>query len=171
MEYGFISILFLQCFIVPYLIENRCILEAMFHSFRALEGLAITLYKRETENQKRKNGRPLFDWLRMNGPLDWRNNQFLQDLIVPYSKDEQEAMDNDLLGARNTLFHNFSGFMEENLFSAWRANNVRDWENKVCSCLNLISGQEFSTLEEASIIPTVHQELETAIAALTQSPK
>jgi hypothetical protein len=148
-------------------LKQKDILEAMFHSFRALEGLAISFYKNDPSNSEmKKYGRQFFGWLRQNGPLNWRNDTYAQNLIVPYSPNEQNAMDNDLVGTRNHQFHNFSGFTEKDLYDAWKVVDATDWEKKVCHCLNLISGQSFSTLEKASIMPIIHKEIEKQLNQL-----
>jgi hypothetical protein len=156
--------------------EQENISEAMFHSFRALEGLAKEFYKKNNGgDSKEKYGRPLFDWLRENESLKCKGNrapqalQTLQTLIIPYKKGDS-AMYKDLLGIRNELFHNLQGFTKERLDKAWKVENTKNnWQENLICCLNLISGQSFSTLKEASIMPTIHAEIETALNQLLTS--
>jgi hypothetical protein len=149
-------------------LEQENVHEAMFHSFRALEGLAAK-YPNNKEDQE-LCGRNLFGWIEKQKRLEWDSHEYIKKLILVNSyQPSKDQTRNDLLDSRNSLFHDFSGITKDDLFNAWNVANSQEWNKVVCSCLNFISGQTFSTLEEASIMPTVHKELVAAIASLAQS--
>jgi hypothetical protein len=154
-------------------LEQENVHEAMFHSFRALEGLAKKFCIESNLDSGTLCGVNLFGKVEGQIKDKWAEHPYIKELILVNSyrpkKSNNENID-DLVNHRNNLFHNFSGITKKNLFDAWKVNNLREWNEVVCSCLNFISGQSFSTLEEASIMPTVHKELETAIASLAQPP-
>ena len=73
---------------------------------------------------------------------------------------------------RNDLFHQLKGLMgQEEVFENWRSKNEKKWEGRseekwkmrVVNCLNFISDQNFKSLEEASLMSQVHEELVEAI--------
>jgi len=69
---------------------------------------------------------------------------------------------------RNQQFHRLLGLQEENLFQAWKANNVREWNAVLLGCLNFLAQVDltsnFESVESASLMAKVHQELRDAIA-------
>uniref|UniRef100_B8HYU6 Uncharacterized protein n=1 Tax=Cyanothece sp. (strain PCC 7425 / ATCC 29141) TaxID=395961 RepID=B8HYU6_CYAP4 len=71
---------------------------------------------------------------------------------------------------RNELFHRIEGLQTVEVYQAWGTNTVEEWKAKVLGCLNFIAKddlpQKFESLEEASLMTEVHQELERAIADL-----
>ena len=66
---------------------------------------------------------------------------------------------------RNQLFHRLLGLEKKQVFSAWETYTQKEWESRVLSCLNFLSGQHFSALSESSLMAQVHEELLEAIAA------
>lgn len=68
---------------------------------------------------------------------------------------------------RNQQFHRLLGLREEDLFKAWKADNVDSWKSILLGCLNFIAEYDlpkaFTSLEEASLMAQVHQKLEKAI--------
>jgi len=141
--------------------------EAMFHSFRALEGLAIKYVERNGSSGK--YGRKAFSSLRHQKRSEWNRHPYIRTLI---DLDTPEQERNDLLDKRNNLFHQLQGFHKGDLFNAWTAD-ASNWQEKALGCLNFISGETFEFLDKegsdgrvASLIVKVHQELEKAIAQL-----
>lgn len=71
---------------------------------------------------------------------------------------------------RNQQFHRLLGLREEDLFTAWQADDAESWKSILLGCLNFIAqddlpeGKPFSSLEEASVMARLHGELEKAIA-------
>jgi len=135
--------------------------EAMFHSFRALEGLA-TLYAKGN-GRNGLYGRRVFDYLKQQKLGGWNKHSYIKELVR--SEINDKAIRNDILDKRNNLFHQLEGFTKEDLYDGWKAKDKLDWQNRVLHCLNFISGQSFTPpLEEASLMSQVHKELEDAIA-------
>jgi len=60
---------------------------------------------------------------------------------------------------RNEIFHNILGLSEEEVFEAWQTATKDDWQKKVLNCLNFITEKEFNSLEDASIMYQVHEEI------------
>lgn len=69
---------------------------------------------------------------------------------------------------RNKNFHQLQGLSQENLLSDWEVNNPNEWEKQLLTYLNFIAKEDlskkFESLEEASLMAKVHQELKNAIA-------
>ncbi|NEQ64537.1 MAG: hypothetical protein F6K21_03345 [Symploca sp. SIO2D2] len=168
--------------------------EAMFHSFRAVEGLmsewALHTFPQDTIRRDRlddmaKTQVPLVKRSIANHPgLRTYLNEFQGNSEIPlYSQTldnlVQQAKPNyrdcvDILQFwnvakiwRNQLFHRLLGLQKEEVFRAWGTSNytTREWESRVLGCLNFLSGKEFSSLSEASLMSQVHRELEEAIAS------
>ncbi|MFB2646419.1 type III-B CRISPR-associated protein Cas10/Cmr2 [Raphidiopsis sp. BLCC-F218] len=65
---------------------------------------------------------------------------------------------------RNYLFHNLRGLKEQQeVFEIWKAKDYTQWQNKIIGCLNFITKQEFNSLEKASLMSSVHEELKKYI--------
>jgi len=136
----------------------------MFHSFRALEGLAIK--DAEHNGIVGKYDRQAFSSLRHRRQTEWNNNPCISRLI---DLDSRDVHRNDLLDKRNGLFHPLQGFQPEDLFDAWHGD-VTTWKEMVLNCLNFITQDDlpklFVSREEASIMSKVHQALGNAIEDL-----
>ncbi len=158
--------------------------EAVFHSFRAVEGslktwaetkypgeLEKTKHPRHQENSRwdrslRLYGEDLYTFLGMKRNID-KTNDF--DIWI---------FGNEVIKRRNDLFHNIRGLNDkENVFEVWRSSNEPQWKEqseekwkiRVLNCLNFIVRDDFPEgfkLEEASLMVKVHEELERAIAQL-----
>lgn len=159
-------------------LEQENTTEAMFHSFRAVEGLlkkyveylatipgtGVTLEGRKikfqhTDQIKKYNdyGKHLYDFIK-----DYKN---INDL----SLDIHEFGEN-IFDIRNEIFHNLVGLeSKDSVFGKWNTSTEDEWKNRVLGCLNFISGQSFSSLGEASLMVQVHQQLESDIASLAQT--
>ncbi|MBD1889507.1 hypothetical protein [Coleofasciculus sp. FACHB-SPT9] len=142
-------------------LEQGSPVDAMFHSFRALEGLATLYAKRNGRDGL--YGRRVFDYLKEQKSEEWDEHPYIKQLICSEVRDQ--ATRNDLLDKRNNLFHQLEGFKKEDLYEAWKATAQLDWKDRVLHCLNFISEQAFPPpLEEASLMFKVHEELKNAIA-------
>jgi hypothetical protein len=153
--------------------------EAVFQSFRSVEGLLKTWaekkYPGELINTRHPNrdrnlrlyGEDLYTFLNIKRNID-QGKDF--DIWV---------FGNVVLRRRNELFHNIKGLNDrEDVFEAWRSSNEPQWKDKsqekwksrVLNCLNFIVRENFAegfkSLEEASLMVKVHQELGEAIANL-----
>jgi hypothetical protein len=119
--------------------------EALFHSFRAVEGLLRYLDKNPDEHKG------------------------IHDLVAMVLKNWQSSNDikvfkNHTSRYRNTLFHNLRGLEKEEVFQAWNTENYSKWQERVLGCINFIADQkEFTKLQESSLMSSVHEEMKTAI--------
>ena len=90
--------------------------------------------------------------------------------------DQKNNKENNVSEKRNIVIHQVRGMSSNDLKSFWTAREESDafqeksWEDKLLIFLNFIiredSSEEFSVLEEASLMPRVHQELTEVILAL-----
>jgi hypothetical protein len=118
--------------------------EALFHSFRAVEGLLRDKYN----NKDAHKGIPdLVEIVVQNWQLS----------------DDIKVFKNYTSIERNNLFHNLRGLEKEEVFKAWNTKDYNGWQKRVLGCLNFISGQNFTKLKDASLMSSVHEELKTAI--------
>lgn len=149
--------------------------EAMFHSFRSVEGLmkAFLLHnyarhvtgKRKSEQVKRSICQEpefagceyLFD----------RSSIFLfgDKLVTLFKLARPDFTENsdiqfcfgDTKHSRNQLFHGLEGLERREVFENWGCDNLENWESRVLGCLNFITGQGFDRLQHASLMSKVHQ--------------
>jgi hypothetical protein len=119
-------------------------LEALFHSFRAVEGL---LRDMEASKYDHKGIHDLIETVLS----DWKLSEDIR-IFKDYTSKQ-----------RNNLFHNLLGLQQEEVFQAWNTNSNKEWQKRVRRCLDFITKQQFLSLEQASLMSSVHQELEAAI--------
>lgn len=163
--------------------------EAMFHSFRAVEGLmlewAIAHYP-EDIYRKRSSADTIFDDVVVNCSIakhpelqqyaDWFNGKnsivlygkHLESLFRSSNSHKQGSLAFDWFCEytrkwRNYLFHRLVGLEKGEVFQAWKTGNQEQWEAQVVNCLNYISGQEFTSLAEASLMHEVGKRLQDAL--------
>ncbi len=188
------------------------IIEALFHSFRAAEGL-ICNWAEEKYKQyiyyNDKEAPQIIEKIQEILPNYWskmadKNQRWIEDLrksnqkrqekgqkLIPISvglfsqnlytlfesvrpeSKKDPHMKVVLFSAkdeRNQQFHRLLGLRQKDLFKAWKAENVGTWKDMVRGSLNFIAKEDlpkpFESLEEASLMVKVHQELERAIARL-----
>lgn len=175
--------------------------DAMFHSFRAVEGSAGLWAEKTYQNHIRRDpkkglqlnfsicnsinnmkswfekgktgkykqeiglyGKCLFSLLRETN-TNWQSNRYIALFCKPLDQDYQGK---DIFQERNNLFHRLEGLQEQELFDAWEAANKDEWIKIVLGCLNCIAEKDIpklESLEEASLMFKVHEELEKAIAS------
>lgn len=173
-------------------LEQGNVVEALFHSFRALEGLikewALSKYQypQIQYSNPRQPKTPYFHGINLPSNLqNWfnlhRNNRFnnvglfgkpLFTLLKEADKQrwnqnyDIQVVNDDIIGERNSTFHCLRGLQESDLFQAWDTQNPDDWEARVLGCLNFIAEPKPhpTSLEKASLMSQVHKELEDAIA-------
>ncbi|TAE61378.1 MAG: hypothetical protein EAZ87_02420 [Nostocales cyanobacterium] len=118
--------------------------EALFHSFRAVEGLLRYLDKNKYEHK---------------GIHD------LVDIVLPNwtSSDDIKMFKNFTSKERNNLFHNLRGLEEQEVFTVWKTKDYNTWQKRVLGCINFISDQKFTKLQDSSLMSSVHEELTEAI--------
>ncbi len=174
-------------------LEQENTVEAMFHSFRALEGLvskwAVDFYPDDIEDrdgmpvvtQTTSSKLPTFllhelEKLRSDNPdktheikLYGKKLFTLLQETKPQLKDDDDikTLCKSASNHRNHLFHRLKGMDQQMLFKAWGMNSRDSWEKRILRCLNLISDQsQFRSLTKASLMAKVHQKLEEAIDQL-----
>jgi hypothetical protein len=125
-------------------LEQGNTVDALFHSFRSVEGLI-----RYKAGQTREDIFKLIPKILPN----WELNPDMK-IFNDYTRDK-----------RNTLFHRLSGLKEQELFEAWNTSNKdkENWKKSILGCLNFISGEKFTSLKKASLMHEVEQELQAAI--------
>ncbi|NER47549.1 MAG: hypothetical protein F6J92_12765, partial [Symploca sp. SIO1A3] len=169
--------------------------EAMFHSFRAVEGLLAKWV--DKYHHSKKIGKKL-NKIKLPHKIvsPWDNtkkidvlNAYGQGLYVTLEalkgidKNKDIEFDiwtfgNSVFQIRNSLFHNLEGLQDkEAVFKAWeisKSDNQEDpgkleqrWKNRVLNCLNFIAEPQPrpTSLEEASLMFQVHKKLYEAIAS------
>jgi hypothetical protein len=160
--------------------------EALLHTFRALEGLVIewvrATYK---EHLRRELGNAdeilrsiidvlpdynrKFQNLREGRSLLLYGDAGFEMLRVAHPEVCQSASMQRLFGEvkklRDRSMHQVVKVTEKDIFDAWDVKNKREWESRILDCLNLISGKPYSSLEKASFMPVVHSNLIAAIQA------
>jgi hypothetical protein len=153
--------------------------EAIFHSFRAVEGLLYNWVIHDYSVDKKifictKQGDPI--------PSKKSNKKF-----KTYGKDlynflsEQRKIENDediyefgnsIFNNRNNLFHKLEGKSDkQSVLKFWgiHSGNEQEWKARVLGCLKFIAESKppFNSLEEASLMFQVHQKLDKAISGET----
>ncbi len=171
-------------------LEQGNTVEALFHSFRAVEGLilewAVSTYK--THIIRKKDGSPeikssiykdlpnyqnelsanMRNKLNENGKIGLYSESLykLLQTAKPQCKNETHFMSVFWVQARenrNSLFHRLLGLQEQELFQAWDTKNKDAWKNNVLKCLNFVASQTFTSLPKASLMYQVHQDLKKAL--------
>lgn len=169
-------------------LQQKNAVEAFFHSFRSVEGLLRQwidkFYSEEIKITKHPKWEENERWNR-------NLNTYGEDLYwfltlkksVDQSKDirQNKTPDIFIFGSqifkkRNDLFHQLKGLQDkEEVFENWRSPNEKKWNHdpegkwkmRILKCLNFIAEddlpKEFESLEEASLMVKVHQELVSMI--------
>lgn len=166
--------------------------EALFHTYRAVEGLmcewAIYTFPKDVVLRDRPDdlsqGKvPLINKSVTRHPgLQTYLNEFKGESEIPLygtSLDNlvQQAKPNykhslDIIKFwdvaklwRNQLFHRLLKLEKKEVFMAWNTSNENEWKSRVLGCLNFLSSQDFASLSEASLMSQVHKELKEAISS------
>ena len=168
-------------------LKQKNTVEAMFHSFRAVEGVIGYWSKQEyPDDIKDRKGKPvailrssskLPQYLieKLQGCKDYEMALYGESLFQLLRESKPELQENEDTKAiwksakskRNDQFHQLLGLDEKGVFQAWGMNSQSSWEIRLRNCLNLIANQEhFTSIEKASLMAKVHEELKKAIAHL-----
>lgn len=169
--------------------------EALFHSFRAIEGTVIKWAKHHYAahiNEDPKYGTQIKSSIVREAP------NFKQTLSVQ----NQERLDRNNLGLfgvplynllkaakpqwkqhrsiqvvwdsakeeRNKAFHNIEGLQESEVFDAWQTKDFLEWSQCLCDCLNFITDQTMPSLEDASLMVQVHHAITHSIHLIGGEP-
>jgi len=167
-------------------LEQGNTVEALFHSFRAAEGLLsdwakwhypddIEITKNGSLKAVLKENSQFPTYLKdelknkTDGLMLFSNSLFKLFRAIRPEADEQEDVKvvwKKAQGIRNQQFHRLLGLEERDVFRAWGTKeNTIAWQQRILNCLNFISNQQFKTLSEASLMATVHRELEKILLA------
>ena len=168
-------------------LEQNNTTEAMFHSFRAVEGLmykwVITTFKEEvTEREKKfaiinrsivQRHRTLEELFQQNGRRDeielnlWTMQRLLEaDIFETRNNRDFTIFWINARSERNNLFHRIGGLTQKEVLQAWGndINNSSKWEARILKCLNLVTGNTFYSLTQASLFASTRQRVKMAIA-------
>jgi hypothetical protein len=150
--------------------------EAMFHSFRSVEGLMkeFLLYN----YARHVTGRPKSEMLKRSicQEREFAGCEYLFDrypsiylfgdgLVTLFKLARPDFAENtdiqicfgDTKNSRNTLFHGLEGLERREVFENWGCDRLEDWESRVLGCLNFMTGEKFDRLQQASLMSEVHQ--------------
>ncbi len=173
-------------------LQQENTVEALFHSFRGLEGTILAWAKSEYSNHIQEH--PRFG-LQLKDSILTVFDNYKTELSEPNQKKLERYGNIGLFGdplyellrqektnwkthgkiqivweeakdQRNSAFHTIEGLQKEEVFRAWKTENEADWQSCVLSCLNFVTGQSFDSLEAASFMAEIHRELKEAIAQL-----
>lgn len=174
-------------------LEQGSTVDAMFHSFRAVEGSICKWVEKRYDAhicKDPKYGPQVKLSIRQELPgyfnaLSQGNQEKFQkhgkmglygdplyDLFKQARSDwktnpDIKAVWDVAKAERNNLFHRLDGLQESELFDAWNTKNKENWKKRLLDCLNFIAQPDlpkpFTSLEEASLMAQVHQKLEAAI--------
>ncbi|NET02117.1 MAG: hypothetical protein F6K61_16400 [Sphaerospermopsis sp. SIO1G1] len=172
-------------------LEQGNTVEVLFHSFRAVEGLICKWaeYKYKNHIQYKSDGSPeikvsilrdLPDYLNrlypnMQDKLNKKQGKlglFSESLyqLLQAAKPECQSQNHVMSivwgkarDNRNPLFHRLLGLQEQEVFEAWDTQNKDAWKKKVLSCLNFVAEQDFTSLQKASLMYQLHQDLNQAL--------
>jgi len=176
-----------QAYLAVIRLEQNNTAEAMLHSFRAVEGGLFEWAKatfphdiNDVQNgfpqvlnsilTKYKGLKSVFDNARGNYPhAQWRGSlrREILEAFIPHAKQVsfQYFWSDDCQNKRNELSHRLGGISKQEVLSAW-GTDVKDrsqWEDRILSCLNTLTGQSFKTLHQASLFAKVHDRIRRSI--------
>jgi hypothetical protein len=173
-------------------LEQNNTTEAMFHSFRAVEGLmykwTITTFEEVTERDNRfailnrsivKRYRTLEELFQQNGNRNEIevNLWAMQRLLEVYMPEVRNNRDFSMFWRnareqRNNLFHRIGGLTQKEVLQAWGndINNSSKWETRILNCLNVVTENRFQLLTQASLFASTHHRVKLAIATYQPEP-
>jgi len=124
-------------------LEQGNTVEALFHSFRSVEGLIRYLHPNPD-------------------PDNYTNIYNLIPIVFPNweSSPDMKIFRNCTRKKRNDLFHRLLGLKEEAVFQAWDTSDKEKWKSRVLGCLNFVSGEKLTSLKKASLMYDIERELQ-----------
>jgi hypothetical protein len=163
-------------------LQQKNTVEAMFHSFRAVEGLirewALWKYQLQIRASNLKQPRThyfhneninmsteLNYWFQKHHSKEYSNvglfGEPLFELLkashapgIWHNNSDIKTVAKITKLERNSTFHQLRGLQESELFAAWDTDNQKDWEKRVLSCLNFISDKKFDKSIECPLEKT-----------------
>lgn len=151
--------------------------EAIFHSFRAVEGLLRKWAESKQNLVPNSRGNLMIEL-----PSGEKFNLYgkaLYNCLEKYYTEEGYPIDASediykfghlVFDKRNDLFHQLLGLTQSKVFGFWETDSQIDWEKRIIGCLNFIAKEdlpeEFESIEEASLMAQVHEKLEEVIKSI-----
>ena len=158
--------------------------EAMLHSFRAVEGQIwewldthigqhinylpnqypqllvsiTTVYPELKERFKNRQTGESFSGIKLNGYVQ---KAVIESALpqIGQNQDMKIFWGPETRNHRNMLSHRLGGISEDQLYSAW-GRNIRtseQWQLRILACLNVLSSQNFKSVDQASLFPQIHK--------------
>jgi hypothetical protein len=173
-------------------LQQENTVEALFHSFRGLEG-TILAWAKHTVNahlqehpkygiQLKESIVTLFPKYKaaLSDPNQKKLDKYgniglfgdpLYELLRQAKPDWKENGSIQIVweeakDQRNSAFHTIEGLQKEEVFRAWNTENAEDWAKRILSCLNFVTDQTFTSLAAASLMTQLHEDLKSAITDL-----
>ena len=160
--------------------------EAMLHSYRAIEGLlywwvadSFPDYVQERKNQyplikdsisnlqKYRSLKRYFTEIETTTEVKGWLLEDLLNLAIPETKNsiDFQAFWESARNTRNTFSHRLGGLAEQDIFAAWGKDitDSQQWQKRILNCINLVTGESFSTLYKASLFSQIHKQVLEAI--------
>lgn len=181
-----------QAYLAVVRLEQNNVAEAMLHSFRALEGGLLEWARATLGEHFQDNGRdspivlssileshpklrgsfkhkkgdgaelaPHVPWM----PISVQREILKVSLPAAVTGDFKCFWSDDCKNIRNRLSHRLGGISELELLSAWGAD-IQDrsqWQYRILACLNILTGQYFESLHQASLFATLHDRIRRSI--------
>lgn len=69
--------------------------------------------------------------------------------------------------SRNQIVHRLTKLDKKELFQAWNTDTKQTWQDQILNYLNSLSSQNFLSIEDSSLMSSLHQELDAEIRAYT----
>lgn len=157
--------------------------EAMLHSYRAIEGTiylwAIQTFPNFVQNREGEYLKISSSILKQYPQIQvwqyfqasdseelkgWFSEHFIKTVLPSTSNSHDfKTFWSSARKMRNQLSHRLGGLTEDELFHAWKVDLQPDceksWKNRVLTCLNTLTSQSFTSLEGASLFIRVHNYL------------
>ncbi len=164
-------------------LEQMNTTEAMLHSYRAIEGLlywwavdSFPDYIQETERGYLLiKDSILSQYPSLKSSFDKQEvsleGWLLKDLLnaaIPSTVNsiDFQAFWGSAKKARNYFSHRLGGLEKKEVFHAWGKDitESQQWQKRILTCINLVTGKSFKTLSQASIFAQLHEQIMEAIA-------
>jgi hypothetical protein len=181
-----------QAYLAIIRLEQDNTSEAMWHSFRAVEGGLFEWAKIKIGSNFREQHKGFPEVLsslkdsypeqslqlkialekargdkpnaRWQGPLRREILEILNE--ESQQVDFQCFWSEDCQNARNRLSHRLGGISKKEVVNAWGTNDSSQWAARILACLNILTGKSFKTLQEASLFAKVQDEIKRSIELL-----
>jgi hypothetical protein len=179
------SMAYEQAYLALIRLEQDNTTEAALHSFRAIEGCLLE-WAKVTLTPDFDNSKPGFPQVLPNicdrypsiktsykksqgnyPNAQWKSH-FRQDLleaVLPAARGAEFQAFWQSQGQRNRLSHELGGISKQEVFGAWgqEIKDKRQWESQILTCLNILTGQSFKTLQQASLFTVVQERVQESI--------